>query len=132
MTPHDDISHAHIDRQMRDRQKRLRAIMDREKLSLKTVSLQSGVSYSSLRGYFPTTKETLFEVDPPEPVLMPVTVLVRLFGVIPDEWLSILTEPEGRVFAKSEEEDCAIRELESAQRQIAAALARVRKNAGVE
>ena len=53
-----------------------------------------------------------------------------LFGVIPDEWLSILTEPEGRVFAKSEEEDCAIRELEAAQRQIAVALARVRAKAG--
>lgn len=129
--PHsDDILHMHRDRQMRDRQKRLRAIMDREKLSLKTVSLQSGIPHTSLRSYFPTQKETLFECEPPEPVLMPVSVLVCLFGVIPDEWLSVLTEPEGRVFVKSDEDDGTIAELENARNQINAALARVKAKAG--
>ena len=126
----DDISHQHIDRQMRDRQKRLRAIMDANKLSLKTVALQSGVPYSSLRSYFPTQKETLFEVDPPEPVLMPVSVLVRLFGAIPDEWLSVLTEPEGRVFTKSDEDDITIQEVQAAAKQLNAALSRMRAKAG--
>jgi hypothetical protein len=53
-----------------------------------------------------------------------------LFGVIPDEWLSILTEPEGRCFASTTDDDGAIQELTDARAKIDAALAKVKARAG--
>ena len=76
---------------MRERQTRLGRIMEKNGLTLKAVSLDSGLSISTLKSYFSQQRDFT-------PAVMPITALVKLFGVIPDEWLSILTEPEGRCF----------------------------------
>lgn len=111
---------------MHDRQRRLARIMSKNNVTLKAVSIDSGIPYNTLRGYFPKDEQQdLF------PNVMPITALVQLFGVLPDEWLSILTEPEGRCFARVDEDDGTIRELENARKQIDAALSRVRAKVGV-
>lgn len=74
-------SSRNISEQMRDRQQRMfRIAMDpaRYGLTLKAISLDSGLNYDSLRGY--SSGETI----------MPVTALDCLIGVIPDELLSLL------------------------------------------
>lgn len=77
--------------QVRERQRRLGRIMQKNGVTLKAVSIDSGLCYPTLLSYF--TQKTGVE-----PAVMPITALIKLFGVIPDEWLSILTEPEGRCF----------------------------------
>ncbi len=54
--------------------------------TLKGISLDSGIPYSTLRSYAGHNGE---------PAEMPVSALYRLVGVIPDELLSLLL-PEGR------------------------------------
>ena len=78
----DDIM---IVRQMRDRQLTLARIAAKNGWSLKAISLASKIPYSTVRSYFPGEKDAV-------PHIMPITALVQLFGVLPDEWLSILIE----------------------------------------
>ena len=73
---------------VRQRQLAIRRAMDRRSLSLKIVSMDSGVPYSSLASYFPADPHA-------EPAQMPVGVLYSLIGYVPDELLSLLL-PEGR------------------------------------
>ena len=82
-------------RQMRERQLTLARIIAKHGRSLKAVALESGLPYSTLRSYFPGERDAT-------PAIMPITGLALLFGVLPDDWLSILIEPEGRRFAPEE------------------------------
>lgn len=126
MAPDNDISFQQITRQMHDRQRRLGRIMRNNNVTLKAVSIDSGIPYNTLRAYFPAGEQAdLF------PSILPITALVKLFGVLPDEWLSILTEPEGRCFASTEDDDGTIAELEAAAKQVSAALAKAKARAGV-
>ncbi len=64
--------------------------------SLKAISIDSGIPYSTLRSYAGHSGET---------AEMPVSALYKLIGVIPDELLSLLL-PEGRrIVIVSEEVD---------------------------
>jgi hypothetical protein len=67
-------------------QERIFRIAQREGLTLKAISLDSGIPYSTLRSYAGNNGET---------AEMPVSALYKLVGVIPDELLSLLL-PEGR------------------------------------
>ncbi|KQM58768.1 MULTISPECIES: hypothetical protein [unclassified Sphingomonas] len=55
-------------------------------LTLKVISLDSGIPYGTLRSYAGNSGAT---------VMMPLDALYKLVGVIPDELLSVLL-PEGR------------------------------------
>jgi hypothetical protein len=67
-------------------QERIFRIAQRDGLTLKAISLDSGIPYSTLRSYAGNNGET---------AEMPVSALYKLVGVIPDELLSLLL-PEGR------------------------------------
>lgn len=84
--------------QMRDRQLRLARIIASNGISLKALSFDSGIPYTTLRSYFPGECNAV-------PHIMPVTALCQLFGKLPDEWLSTLIEPEGRAIAAPVEHD---------------------------
>ncbi|MBB3956862.1 hypothetical protein [Novosphingobium sediminicola] len=101
--------------QMRQRQVHLRMALDRRGIALKAVSAASGISYSTLLSYFPLGRDAI-------PAVMPLTALVQLFGVIPDELLSILTEPEGRCFAAFANDDDGLKELMDAREKLDAAI----------
>lgn len=119
MAHNNDISH-----RMADRQNRLASIMQKHGVTLKAVSLDSGIPYNTLRSYFPGNQRELF------PAIMPISALVQLFGVIPDEWLSLLTEPEGRCFAStSEDDEAAARELKAIKEAADRALSRLKATA---
>lgn len=66
-------------------QERIFRIAQRDGLTLKAISLDSGIPYSTLRGYAGHNGET---------AEMPVSALYKLVGVVPDELLSLLL-PEG-------------------------------------
>src|SRR5690242_2692030 len=66
-----------ITRETRKAQRRIfRLARHDEGLTLKVISLDSGIPYSTLQGYCDGS------------VLMPVTAVIRLAGVIPDHLLS--------------------------------------------
>jgi transcriptional regulator with XRE-family HTH domain len=79
MAHNDDISH-------KATQERIFRIAQRNGLTLKAISLDSGIPYSTLRGYAGHSGE---------PTEMPISAVAKLVGVIPDELLSLLL-PEGR------------------------------------
>lgn len=74
----------------KDTQERIFRIAQRQGLTLKAISLDSGIPYSTLRGYAGNSGET---------AEMPVSALYKLVGVIPDELLSLLL-PVGRAIAQ--------------------------------
>jgi hypothetical protein len=78
-----------IVRILRDRQCAMRREMDRRGLTLKAISFDSGIPYSTLLSYFPN------EDGRCEPALMPVSAQYALCGHVPDDILSQLL-PEGR------------------------------------
>lgn len=59
-------------------------------LTLKAISLDSGIPYSTLRTYAGNSGAT---------VMMPLDALYKLVGVIPDELLSVLL-PDGRAIVQ--------------------------------
>lgn len=83
---HDDtISH-----RIRETQVRIGRIAEKNGTSLKAISLDSGIPYNTVRSYFSQEHDAAIHI-------MPVTALVKLIGVIPDEWLSLLFDIGGRV-----------------------------------
>jgi hypothetical protein len=62
-------------------------------LKLKTISLDSGIPYNSVRGY--ASGETV----------MAIPAMLKLVGVIPDDLLSHLVEPVGKQLVDSEGDD---------------------------
>jgi len=89
----DEISISHI---MRERQLALAHILQQRGHSLKAISYESGVPYSSLRSYFPGERNAV-------PAIMPVSVLYQLVGTIQDDLLSLLL-PDGRQIVQAPEE----------------------------
>lgn len=86
MTHESDISH-----RTREMQERIFRIAARQGLTLKAISLDSGIPYSTLRGYAGNHGDT---------AEMPVSALCKLIGVIPDELLSLLL-PAGRLIVQA-------------------------------
>jgi hypothetical protein len=76
---------------MRDRQRAIRRELDRRGISLKAVSFDSGIPYSTLCSYFPGNENGSVERKPCE---MPVGAVYSLCGAIPDDLLNLLC-PEG-------------------------------------
>lgn len=76
---------------MRDRQRTIRRQLDDRGLSLKAVSFDSGIPYSTLCSYFPGQERGAFEKQPAE---MPSGAVYSLCGAIPDDLLNLLL-PEG-------------------------------------
>jgi hypothetical protein len=76
-----------ISQVMRDTQERIFRIAQSQGLTLKAISLDSGIPYSTLRTYAGGTERATAE--------MPASALHRLVGVVPDELLSLML-PDGR------------------------------------
>lgn len=77
---------------VKQRQCVMRREMDRRGISLKAVSFDSGVPYSTLLSYFP-------EAGGREPALMSVAAQYSLCGALPDDILSLLL-PDGRLIVR--------------------------------
>ena len=67
-------------------------------LSLKILSLESGIPHGTLRSYAQGTA-------------MPVSALVKLSGVIPNELISLMLDPGGKVLADAEQDETDIDDL---------------------
>lgn len=78
---------------MKATQERIFRIACRDGLSLKAISLDSGIPYSTLRSYAGHNGDT---------AEMSVSAVYKLIGVIPDELLSLLL-PEGRAIVRAPE-----------------------------
>ena len=76
---------------VRERQVRIGRILAKRGITLKAIHHDSGIPYNTLRSYFSQERNAVVSV-------IPVWALNLLFGVIDDDLLSILTEPEGRCF----------------------------------
>jgi hypothetical protein len=76
---------------VRARQKIVGRILINRGLTLQAVSDASGIGYSTILSYFSQEQYAVLSA-------IPVAALTLLFGVIPDDILSHLTEPEGRCF----------------------------------
>jgi hypothetical protein len=75
-------------------QKRIFRLAERDHgLRLKTISMDSGIPYNSVRGY--ASGETV----------MAVPAMLKLVGVIPDDLLSHMLDPVGRHIAENETDD---------------------------
>lgn len=72
-------------------QERIFRIVTRDGLTLKAISLDSGIPYNTIRSYAGNNGET---------TEMPVSALCKLVGVIPDELLSLLL-PVGRQIVRA-------------------------------
>lgn len=81
---------------VKQRQLAIRRELDRRGITLKVVSMDSGVSYSSLASYFPAHPHS-------DPAQMPTGVLYALCGHVPDDLLSLML-PEGRVIVQVPED----------------------------
>lgn len=78
-----------IVRAMRERQRTIRRQLDVRNISLKGLSMDSGIGYSTLLSYFPNPEGDA------EPAQLPVSALYMLCGHVPDDLLSLLL-PDGR------------------------------------
>lgn len=75
-------------------QKRIFRLAERDHdLSLKALSLDSGMPYNTIRNYAGGN------------AVMPVPALLKLVGVIPDDLLSQLLDPVGRHLAENDTDD---------------------------
>lgn len=76
---------------MRERQRTIRRQLDERGKSLKQVSFDSGIPYSTLCSYFPGQERGVVEKQPAE---MPSGAIYSLCGAIPDDLLNLLL-PDG-------------------------------------
>lgn len=76
---------------VRDRQKLVGRILSKRGFTFRGISEASDIPYNTIRSYFSQEKHAVLSA-------IPVWALTMLFGVVPDDILSILTEPEGRCF----------------------------------
>lgn len=79
---------SNIVRAMRDRQQTIRRQLDARAISLKALSMDSGIGYSTLLSYFPNPEGAA------EPAQMPVSAVHMLCGHVPSDLLSLLL-PDG-------------------------------------
>ena len=86
-------------------------------LTIKAISLDSGIPYNTLRCYAGHKGAQ---------AMMPVSALLKLVGVIPDELLSHLFEPVGRHLVEDETDDGDHDSINPACIDFTAALARAR------
>lgn len=85
---------------MKERQRTIRQQLDERNITLKTVSFDSGIPYSTLCSYFPGNERGKVEKTPAE---MPAGAIASLCGVLPGDLLnailpdgySIIRTPEG-------------------------------------
>jgi hypothetical protein len=77
---------------VRDRQLVMRREMDRRGISMKAVSFDSGIPYSTLLSYFPGEKDAV-------PAQLSASAQFALCGAIPDDILSLLL-PDGRLIVR--------------------------------
>lgn len=96
-------------------QQRIFRLADRDfGLSLKSISLDSGIPYNSIRGY--ASGHTV----------LPVPALLKLVGVVPDALLSHLLDPVERHIAPNDNNDSDLDELADAADELAADVRRAR------
>jgi hypothetical protein len=81
---------------LKERQSQMRREMDRRGLSMKGVSFDSGIPYSTLLSYLPDPNAKSV------PALMPVSALYALCGAVPEDILSLLL-PDGRLIVRAPE-----------------------------
>lgn len=72
---------------VRERQAAIRRELDRRGLSLKTISFDSRIPYSTLVSYFPADSLR-------QPVMLPVSAAFALCGALPDDLINLLA-PDG-------------------------------------
>jgi hypothetical protein len=80
----------------RRRQSDIRRELDRRQISMKAVSFDSGIKYTTLITYFPADENAT-------PVQMPGSAVFALAGAIPDDLLSLLM-PTGFLIVRAPEE----------------------------
>ena len=68
---------------VRDRQCAIRRELDRRNISLKVVSFDSGIPYSTLLSYFPGDGDK-------QPAMLPASAVYALCGALPDDLLNLL------------------------------------------
>jgi hypothetical protein len=104
-----------ISRQTRSTQRRIfRLARHNHGLVRKAISIDSGIPYSSLTGYANGS------------VLMPVTAVIRLAGVIPDDLLSQLFAPADRHLVPDEDDDSDLDDLGGVADEIASEVRKAR------
>jgi hypothetical protein len=80
-------------------QRRIGRLAERDHgLSLKAISLDSGIPYNTIRSYFGQS-------DGMAQAVLPVTALVKLIGVVPDYLLSQLLDPAHKRIADQNDGD---------------------------
>lgn len=90
---HDNSTIVHA---VKERQKAMRRELDRRQMSMKAISMDSGIPYSTLLSYLPADQYA-------DPHLMPVSAQYALCGCVPDDILSLLL-PDGRRIVCAPEE----------------------------
>lgn len=81
-----------------DAQRRIGRLAERDYgLSLKAISLDTGIPYPSVRSYLGQGDVKL--------AVMPVPVMLKLVGVIPDDLLSQLLDPVKRCIVRTDDSD---------------------------
>jgi len=86
---------------IRDRQLAIRRALDRRNLSLKILSDDSGLSYDTLKSYFPAWNPDKDPV-PPVPAQIPGSAIFALCGHLPADLLSWLL-PDGFLVVRAPE-----------------------------
>ncbi|MBO9724333.1 MAG: hypothetical protein J7530_08160 [Novosphingobium sp.] len=81
---------SNIVRAMRERQQTIRRQLDQRNISLKALSMDSGIGYSTLLSYFPNPDGAA------EPAQMPVSAIYMLCEHVPNDLLSLLL-PDGNM-----------------------------------
>lgn len=90
---------SNIVRSMRERQQTIRRQLDARAISLKALSMDSGIGYSTLLSYFPNPEGTA------EPAQMPVSAVYMLCGHVPSDLLSLLLPDGFMIIAVPEDVD---------------------------
>lgn len=93
MIPNDESTIVEV---IRDRQRAIRRELDRRQISMKVVSQDSKIGYSTLLTYFPADETKT-------PAQIPGSAIYALFGAIPDDLMSLLL-PTGWLVVRAPEE----------------------------
>lgn len=85
-----------LERRILDAQSRIFRLAEHDHgLTLKAISIDSGIKYETLRSY---------KGDKGAQAMMPVSALCKLVGVVPDELLSHLLDPVGRHIVQDDDD----------------------------
>jgi hypothetical protein len=88
-------------------------------LTLKRISMDSGIPYGSVRNYFSQAHNAPLAE-------LPLSAFIKLIGVIPDRLLSQLLDPADRHLAQNEDDDSELDDLADVADAVAREVRRAR------